>query len=74
MVSGHYRSTIADMLQQFDNFRLSRSVYENLAWTGLGKIENNQETVAWQNLTEIEKTTITNLLNQHIFSGPSNCN
>ena len=74
MMASHYRSTIADMLQQFDNFRLPRSAYENLAWAGLGKIEKNQETIAWQNLTETEKTIITNLLNQHIFSGSSSCN
>lgn len=73
-MASHYRSIVADMLQQFGNYKLARSVYENLAWTGLGKIENNQEIMAWQNLTVPEKTTITSLLNHYIFSGSSSCN
>ncbi|WP_144439103.1 hypothetical protein [Lutibacter profundi] len=74
MMASHYRNTIADMLQEFDNNRLSRLTYENLAWVGLGKLENNQSTIAWDNLTIDEKQTIEQLINQYFFNGPSNCN
>ncbi|MGG8498097.1 hypothetical protein ACQY1Q_16955 [Tenacibaculum sp. TC6] len=74
MMATHYRTTIADIIQNFDNNRLSRSTYESIAWAGLGEIENNQSTVAWQNLTSIEQQAIIDTLNQYFFNGTSNCN
>ncbi|CAM1359855.1 hypothetical protein TPENAI_10416 [Tenacibaculum litopenaei] len=67
MMASHYRTTIADILQSFDNNRLSRSKYEAIAWAGLGEIENNQSTIAWQNLISSEQQAITNILNKHFF-------
>ncbi|CAM1363943.1 hypothetical protein [Tenacibaculum xiamenense] len=74
MMATHYRNTLADIIQDFDNNYLSRSTYEAIAWAGLGEIENNQSTVAWQNLTFAEQQAITNILNEHFFNGTSNCN
>ncbi|AZJ35108.1 hypothetical protein [Tenacibaculum singaporense] len=74
MMATHYRTTIADIIQSFDNNRLSRSTYESIAWAGLGEIENNQSTIAWQNLTSIEQQAIIDALNQYFFNGTSNCN
>lgn len=74
MMASHYINTIADIIQDFDNNRLSRSTYESVAWAGLGEIENNQSTVAWQNLTSSEQQAIIDVLNQYFFNGTSNCN
>ena len=74
MMASHYRITIADMIEEFDNNRLPRSTYEALAWVGLGKIEGNQTTTAWDNLTTGERHAIENLIEQNFFNGPSNCN
>ncbi len=74
MMASHYRSTIADIIQQFDNSRLSRSTYEAVAWLGLGKLDKNVTTVAWDKLSESEKKVITNLINEHFYKGPSTCN
>jgi len=74
MMAIHYRTTIADIIQSFDNNRLPRSTYESVAWAGLGEIENNQSTVAWHNLTSTEQQAITDMLNKYFFNGTSNCN
>lgn len=74
MMAEHYRATIADITQQFDNNRLPRSTYEALAWVGLGKLSDNQTTIAWNNLTPHQKAAITTLINQHFYNGPANCN
>ena len=80
MMATHYRNTIADIIQDFDNNNnnnnnnLPRLTYESVAWAGLGKLENNKSTIAWQNLTSSERQTITNMLNQYFFKGTSNCN
>lgn len=73
-MASHYRTTIADIIQDFDGNRLPRSTYEAVAWVGLGEIEDNQTTPAWDNLNVNEKQTIETLINQHFFNGPSNCN
>lgn len=67
-------SCIFEHDDSFDNKRLSRSKYEAIAWAGLGEIENNQSTIAWQNLISSEQQAITNILNKHFFNGTSNCN
>lgn len=74
MMAEHYRNTIADITQQFDNYRLPRSTYEAIAWVGLGKLSNNQTTIAWNNLTPDQKASILALINQHFYNGPTNCN
>ena len=74
MMASHYRTTIADLLQNFDNQRLDRSIYEAVAWMGLRNIENNETSIAWDNLPDSEKQKVLNLINQHIFNGPSTCN
>ncbi|MGQ3676856.1 hypothetical protein [Tenacibaculum discolor] len=74
MMATHYRTIIADIIQSFDNNRFPRSTYESIAWAGLGEIENNQSTVAWQNLTSTEQQAITDMLNKYFFNGTSNCN
>ena len=60
--------------KNFDNNRLPRSTYEAVSWVGLGEIENNQATVAWDNLSSTEKQAIETLITQNFFNGPSNCN
>ncbi|MWB95573.1 hypothetical protein GON26_14485 [Flavobacterium sp. GA093] len=74
MMASHYRSTIADIIQQFDNKRLPRSTYEAVAWLGLGKLDTNITTIAWDNLSAEQKTATTKLINEHFYKGPSNCN
>lgn len=74
MMANHYRSTIADIIQQFDNNRLSRSTYEAVAWLGLGKLDTNVTTIAWDNVSPEQKAEITKLINEHFYKGPTNCN
>lgn len=72
-MAAHYRNTIADMIEKFDNSRLSRTVYEKISWAGLGEIENNKTTIAWDRLSLDEKKNISKLIQEHIFKGPSKC-
>lgn len=58
LMANHYRSTIADIIQQFDNNRLNRSTYEAVAWVGLGKLDTNLTTIAWDNLSPDAKAAI----------------
>jgi hypothetical protein len=74
LMADHYRSSIADVMEQFDQNSLSRETYKLLAWAGLGEIENNQTTDAWDALTQIEKENIESLISQYLFSGSSTCN
>jgi hypothetical protein len=74
MMATHYRGIIADIIQQFDSNRLPRSTYESVTWLGLGKLGDGLTTVAWDNLSNAEKTAITNLINENLYKGPSNCN
>ena len=73
MMANHYRSSIADIIQQFDNNRLPRASYESVAWVGLGKLDTNVTTIAWDNLSVVEKDAVTKLINEHFYKGPSNC-
>lgn len=50
----------------------TRPTYEAVSWVGLGKLDSNI-TIAWDNLSAIEKETITKLINEHFYKGPSNC-
>lgn len=73
MMANHYRSTIADVIEEFENKRLSRATYEAVAWVGLGKLGTNKSTIAWDNLTPKQKETINALIKDNFFNGPSNC-
>jgi len=74
LMANHYRGIIADILQQFDNSRLSRSTYEAVAWVGLGKLDKDVTTIAWDNLSQDEKTAINILIRDNFYNGPSTCN
>jgi hypothetical protein len=76
MMANHYRKTIADIIQEFDNNRLPRSTYEAVSWVGLGVLDKDKglTTIAWDNLTPEQKTVINNLIRDNFYNGPSNCN
>jgi hypothetical protein len=76
MMANHYRTTIADIIQKFDNNRLPRSTYEAVSWVGLGVLDKDKglTTIAWDNLTSEERTAINKLISENIYNGPSNCN
>ncbi len=74
MMANHYRSTIADVIQEFDNNRLPRSTYEAVAWLGLGKLETNTSTIAWEKLSVEQKAVINALIKENFYNGPSTCN
>ncbi|TWI02266.1 hypothetical protein IQ05_00508 [Flavobacterium tiangeerense] len=76
MMANHYRTTIADIIQKFDNNRLPRSTYEAVSWVGLGVLDKDKglTTIAWDNLTSEEKTAINKLISENFYNGPSNCN
>lgn len=74
MMANHYRSTIADMIQQFDNNRLPRSTYEAVAWVGLGKLDKDLTTITWDNLPPDVKASIDILIRDNFYNGPKNCN
>jgi hypothetical protein len=66
MMANHYRTTIADIIQKFDNDRLPRSAYEAVSWVGLGVLDRD-------NLTPDEKAAINNLINDNFYNRLSNC-
>lgn len=76
MMANHYRTIIADIIQNFDNHRLPRATYEAVSWVGLGVLDRDRglTTIAWDNLTPEQKIVINNLINDNFYNGPSNCN
>jgi hypothetical protein len=74
LMAQHYRSTIADIAQEFDNSNFSRQVYEDLAWAGLRTLEGNVNSVAWDNLSTVEQQRILSNLTNIFHNGTSNCN
>lgn len=74
MMAQHYRSVIADIVQQFDNNSNSRQFYEDLAWAGLTKLDVNTNSIAWNNLATSEQQRILQNLANNFYNGPSNCN
>lgn len=74
MMASHYREIIINVLQQVDNNRLDKNIYEALSWAGLGEFENGQSTVAWQKLSAAEKQRIENYISNYFFNGFSKCN
>lgn len=66
-MASHYRTTIVDMLKEFDNNQHTDSFYNDLAWEGL------QGTVSWNELSSNEKTRIINAINNYKNNGNKNC-
>ena len=52
----------------------SRFTYEAIAWVGLGKLDANLTTIAWDNLSPSEKAAINELIRDNFYNGPSDCN
>lgn len=64
MMANHYRTTIADIIQKFDNNRLPRVTYEAVSWVGLGVLDKDKglTTIVWDNITSEQKIVINNLI------------
>ncbi|EIJ38658.1 hypothetical protein JoomaDRAFT_1646 [Galbibacter orientalis DSM 19592] len=73
LMAQHYRNTIADIVQQFDNNRLSRQIYVDIAWAGLRILEDRKESDAWSNLSPSEQNRVLLNLKNNFFNGISNC-
>ena len=73
MMASHYRTVIADMIEEFGNSRLPRSTYEDLAWLGLKEWDHHPATPAWTDLSQTEKDRVNDALNDHFRNGPKNC-
>ena len=79
MMAQHYRNTIADIVQEFDNNSLPRSVYEDISWAGLRIIDNpnisgSESSIAWSNLDSQEKSRIISNVSKYFHNGTQNCN
>lgn len=73
MMAQHYIGVIADAIQQYDNYSLSRESYEDIAWAGLRKLKDGNYSVAWNNLSYLQQQRILKNLSDYFFNGPSNC-
>ena len=73
-MASHYRGTIADILEEFDDFAKPRQVYEDLSWVGLRILEDGVTSIAWDSLTQSEKDNVLSNFNTYFFNGTSNCN
>lgn len=73
-MASHYRETIADIIEEFDDSSKSRQIYEDLSWVGLRILENGVTSIAWDVLTQSEKDRVLSNFNTHFFNGTSNCN
>lgn len=58
----HYKGTIADALQAFDNYAHSRQFYLDLAWEGL----RYSDISSWSDLSSEEKSRINNAISIYI--------
>ena len=74
LMAQHYRSTIADIIEQFDNSSKNRQIYEDIAWAGLRVLEDDMNSVAWNNLSGEEQQRIIRNLTNFFHNGTSNCN
>lgn len=73
MMAQHYRDVIADIAEEFDNKKLSRTEYEDVAWAGLRVIENFTNSIAWDNLSASDKSRVEKNLQKYFLNGPNNC-
>ena len=67
-MAAHYRGTIADVLQDFDNNQHTRQFYLDIAWEGLHK------TTSWGNLQETERKRIESIITNYKKTGNKTCN
>lgn len=74
LMTQHYLSTIADAIEEFDDFELNRQVYEDISWAGLRELEDLNNSIAWDNLEEQDKSRILQNLSSYFFDGANNCN
>lgn len=74
LMAKHYRTVIADAIQKFDNYRLSRQIYEDVSWVGLRILEDNMNSVAWNELNQSEKQRVIKNMRDYFKNGNSNCN
>lgn len=80
-MSDHYRKTIAEGLQQYDNNQKSPEYYMDLAWEGLSGIvdANNLQgnttiyTEAWKKLTNSEQQRVLNNITNEKQNGTKVC-
>lgn len=75
----HYRETIASILKAFDNNQHSDQFYMDLAWEGLRIINNpitdgTEISIAWNGLSENERTRIKQNLKLYFKNGVKQCN
>lgn len=73
MMAQHYRNVIADIAQEFDDFKLPREVYEDISWVGLRVIENFENSVAWDKLSSSDKIRIQKNIDNYFRNGVSDC-
>ena len=74
LMASHYRGTIADIIEEFDNSSKSRQVYEDLSWAGLRILENGINSIAWDNLSTTEQQRILTNLSNFFHNGTNECN
>lgn len=67
-MAAHYRETIANIIQDYDNNQNTRQFYMDLAWEGL------HGTTTWNNLSNSEQSRVVNVINNHKANGNKNCN
>ena len=67
-MAAYYVDVIASALQEFDNSQQPYQFYKDMAWNGL------QGTVAWNNLSDTERTRIVNTVVNNRTNGNMTCN
>lgn len=64
----HYRNTIISAITEYDNNQHSQEVYDAIAWIGL------EGTIAWNNLTQLERDNIIQIRTDFIENDTNKCN
>lgn len=67
LMAQHYRNTISNFLIQF-NPSLSQIQADALAWVGLRVLEDMNNSIAWDNLSEETQSRILNNFNLYFFN------
>lgn len=78
-MASHYRGSIAKGLKQFDNNSYPLDYYKSFAWDGLRIINNpitdgTEISIAWNGLSENERTRIKQNLKLYFKNGVKQCN